>query len=355
MTMTLRRQSTCVGKGEDPFDGKFLSDPQREGLNQFKAIFLGTGVLDKTLSTPKRIHAGRKHNDLDDVGKDTHHRTFFEVLGNWSFGDCFKSRAISWALELLTQVCKLPADRICAMYFGGDEKLSLEGNDEARDIGLEFLPVLPFGRKEPLVALTAVLRAPIGRLMGHTRVRLYASVPQKYFKVWWKYPPKGFYKGNTDASYKDGTDLAWVGGIIRDDEAEYVRAYNKEIQAPTSPLAEVKGVSELILYAEEHGFLPIVIETDCKAVKDKAMSKTLHIESIYREMQLLVRKHNVTVFAAYEEVNDIANQLAHLRYNGMHEYKDINEIPLSIQQDVRTRLADEKNNKPYHRLRKSKK
>lgn len=180
-------------------------------------------------------------------------------------------------------------------------------------------------------------------------------MPQKYFRVWWKYPPKGFYKGNTDASYKDGTDLAWVGGIIRDDEAEYVRAYNKEIQAPTSPLAEAKGVSELILYAGEHGFLPILIETDCKAVKDKAMSKTLHSESIYRDMQLLVRKHNVTVFAAYEEVNEIANQLARLRYNGMHEYKDINELPLSIQQDVRTRLADEKNNKPYHRLRKSKK
>ncbi|XP_026422812.1 alanine--tRNA ligase-like [Papaver somniferum] len=145
------RQSTCVGKGEDPFDGKFLSDPQREGLNQFKAIFLGTGILDNTFSTPKRIHAGRKHNDLDDVGKDTHHRTFFEVLGNWSFGDCFKSQAISWALELLTQVCKLPADRICAMYFGCDEKLSLEGNDEARDIGLEFSPGLPFGRKNHLL------------------------------------------------------------------------------------------------------------------------------------------------------------------------------------------------------------
>ncbi|MCL7028808.1 hypothetical protein MKW94_012239 [Papaver nudicaule] len=80
-----------------------------------------------------------------------YHHTFFEMLGNWSFGDYFKEEAISWAWELLTQVYKLPSDRVYVTYFGGDEKLGVEADDEARDIWLKFLPparVLPFGCKD---------------------------------------------------------------------------------------------------------------------------------------------------------------------------------------------------------------
>ncbi|XP_044983352.1 alanine--tRNA ligase-like [Hordeum vulgare subsp. vulgare] len=128
------------------------------GMNQYKPVFLGAadpdsplGRLRRACNTQKCIRAGGKHNDLDDVGKDTYHHTFFEMLGNWSFGDYFKDQAIAYAWELLTQVYKLPTDRIYATYFGGDDKAGLAPDTESKDIWLKYLPterVLPFGCKD---------------------------------------------------------------------------------------------------------------------------------------------------------------------------------------------------------------
>ncbi|HXN36317.1 MAG TPA: alanine--tRNA ligase-related protein, partial [Opitutaceae bacterium] len=104
------------------------------GMNQFVPIFLGARAADlsqwagaipgkdtRAADTQKCIRAGGKHNDLEDVGFDTYHHTFFEMLGNWSFGDYFKRESLEWGWELVTQVWGVPPRRVFATVYSPDK------------------------------------------------------------------------------------------------------------------------------------------------------------------------------------------------------------------------------------------
>ena len=105
------------------------------GMNPFVPYFLGerTALHTRVADTQKCIRAGGKHNDLEDVGFDTYHQTFFEMLGNWSFGDYFKKEAIEWAWELLTEVWKFPKERLYATVYQPDEGDPAKFDQEAYD------------------------------------------------------------------------------------------------------------------------------------------------------------------------------------------------------------------------------
>lgn len=113
------------------------------GMNQFKDVFLGTGQrpYSRAVDTQKCLRVSGKHNDLEEVGHDTYHHTFFEMLGNWSFGDYFKAEAIRWGWELLVNHWGLAPDRLYATVHEGDEEFGLDADEEAYDLWLSETPI----------------------------------------------------------------------------------------------------------------------------------------------------------------------------------------------------------------------
>jgi alanyl-tRNA synthetase len=125
------------------------------GMNQFKDVFLGTGTrpYKRAVNSQKCIRVSGKHNDLEEVGRDTYHHTFFEMLGNWSFGDYYKAEAIAWAWELLTQEWGIPKERLHATVFGGDPEDGLAADEEAARLWTQVTDIAPshvhrFGKKD---------------------------------------------------------------------------------------------------------------------------------------------------------------------------------------------------------------
>ncbi|NOZ08434.1 MAG: alanine--tRNA ligase [FCB group bacterium] len=128
-----------------------LGDPTllfiNAGMNQFKPVFLGQSepVAPRVVNTQKCIRVSGKHNDLEEVGVDDYHHTFFEMLGNWSFGDYYKQEAIQWAWELLTEVWKIDKQRLWVTIY--------EEDDEAGELWAKFTDIpderiLKFGTKD---------------------------------------------------------------------------------------------------------------------------------------------------------------------------------------------------------------
>ena len=123
------------------------------GMNQFKDFFLGTRTPEFTraVDTQRCLRVSGKHNDLEEVGRDSYHHTLFEMLGNWSFGDYFKPEAIAWAWELLTDTYGLDPERLYVSVFAGDEADGLPADEEAAELWRRHVPaerILYFDRAD---------------------------------------------------------------------------------------------------------------------------------------------------------------------------------------------------------------
>ena len=111
------------------------------GMNQFKDVFLGNNPrkAPRVTDIQKCLRVSGKHNDLEEVGRDTYHHTMFEMMGNWSFGDYFKKEAIAWGWEFLTEVMKIDKNKLYVTVFGGDDKDGMAPDNEAYEFWKEHV------------------------------------------------------------------------------------------------------------------------------------------------------------------------------------------------------------------------
>ncbi len=116
------------------------------GMNQFKALFLGDNRsgLKRAVDSQKCLRVSGKHNDLDEVGRDTYHHTFFEMLGNWSFGDYYKKDAITWSWQLLTEIWKMPKERLFVTVYNDDDEAEAIWKNET---DIDHRRIMRFGEK----------------------------------------------------------------------------------------------------------------------------------------------------------------------------------------------------------------
>lgn len=252
-----------------------LDDPTlmftNAGMNQFKDIFLGLKQPEakRAANSQKCIRVSGKHNDLEEVGIDTYHHTFFEMLGNWSFGDYFKEDAIKWAWELLTDVYGIDADKLWATYFEGDAKDGSEPDNEARDLWLKHttLPperVLPYGKKDNFWEMGATGpcgpcseihidlgegRCDMGHIKGH--VCAVNAGCARYIELWnlvfiqFNRQPDGSLE-RLKANYVDtGAGLERIVAVLQNKQSNYETDLFMPIISELEKLSGIKFTSKL--------------------------------------------------------------------------------------------------------------
>ncbi|WP_263786273.1 alanine--tRNA ligase [Salinibacter grassmerensis] len=242
------------------------------GMNQFKDVFLGSGQrpYSRAVDTQKCLRVSGKHNDLEEVGHDTYHHTFFEMLGNWSFGDYFKAEAIRWAWELLVERWGLSPERLYATVHEGDDDFGLSADAEAYDLWCSETPlpeerVLYEPSKEnfwmmgdtgpcgPCSELHVDLRPPEARQETPGRELVNADHPQ-VMELWnlvfiqYNAQPDGSLEPLDDQHVDTGMGFERMVAVLQGEESTYdtdLFAPLLQAMADLSPREEIRGYDDL--------------------------------------------------------------------------------------------------------------